>query len=83
MEEACIVKESKVEVTKLDQVKNIIMKTQGTQYSPVTKNKQTKGSPIIVPTVIRPKCHDTLSADRASNASVSNISSVISKLSKA
>jgi hypothetical protein len=92
MEETCIKKENKgnkadakdfTQDTQLDQVRNILMKAKGTQYSPVIKTKGTQCSPIIVPNVIRPKFQDISSAEGASNASVSNVSSVISKLSKA
>jgi len=62
------------------------MKAKGTQYSPVIKTKGTQCSPIINPIVIRPNCQNNntfYSPGDFSNASASNVSSIISKHSKA
>jgi len=62
------------------------MKAKGTQYSPVAKCKETQCSPIIIPNVIRPVIQNNntfYSPGGASNASASNVSSIISKNAKA
>lgn len=86
MEEACTKKDN-IQASKeshLEKVRNILMKAKSTQYSPVIKTKGTqcspvitkkKCSPIITPKVIRPVCSDS--------APASNVSSAISKMSKA
>ena len=70
-----------------EKVRNyVLMKAKGTQYSPVIKTKGTQCSPIINPIVIRPNCQNNntfYSPGGISNASASNVSSIISKHSKA
>lgn len=71
----------------LERVRNqVLMKAKGTQYSPLIKTKGTQCSPIINPIVIRPNCQNNntfFSPGGVSNASASNVSSIISKHSKA
>lgn len=70
----------------LEKVRQVLMKAKGTQYSPVAKCKETQCSPIIIPNVIRPVIQNNstfYSPGGVSNASASNISSIISKHMKA